>query len=112
MRANVGERTTRPRDIAVGLRLQLEQLIAQSCCQLEVEVRGRFAHLALESLHRRGAILITVRRRPLGDPPLIALALFAPFPRVGDAGDEAHLLDALLDATRYDTVRLVMQPLR
>src|SRR5574338_201725 len=65
MSADVCECPTRARHIAVGLRLELEELIAEPRGRLEVEICRRVAHLALEPLDHRCRVLAPVRRRRL-----------------------------------------------
>src|SRR4029079_6329228 len=79
---------------------------------LEIEIGRRFAHLRLELLDERRKILGGVMRaRFCNATPLLLLALFALGPRVGDARDEPHLIDALLHADGRDAVLEIVRGL-
>src|SRR5690606_9667292 len=86
------------------LRLDLEELVAEGGGALEVEHRGGLAHLVLEDLRPLLQVqLVGVGRRRLAD-----LRRHRLLSRVGDAGREQRLLDALDDRRRDDPVLLVV----
>src|SRR3954454_992766 len=99
--------------LPTGLRLHLEQLIAQLRRRLEIQIGGCVAHLRLEIRDQRRQVVGAVVRAGFRDPPAFFLfALLTLGARVGDAGDEPHLVDALDDARRYDSVFVVVRLLQ
>src|SRR5688500_7055669 len=115
LRAAAGRRAA-ARPLAVLARPQLEQLVAQPRGRLEVQRGGRLLHLRLEPRDELRQVGLVVARRRLGHAAASAAALRRALlllsARIGDAGDEAHLVRALRDAARRDAVRLVVRALQ
>src|SRR5438270_4282324 len=99
--------------LTTGLRLHLEQLVANACRRLEVEIRRRFPHLCLELGDQRRQIILAVVRARLSDTAaLLPLALLTLGTRVRHTSDETNLIDTLLDAHWRDAVLPVVRPLQ
>src|SRR4051812_28206629 len=91
------------------LRLDLEQLIADTRRRFEIEIRRRVTHLRLEVRDKGGNVVLSVMSAGFRDPASLFLLAFFPLcARVGDPGDEPNLVHTLLDTHRRDPVLAVV----
>src|SRR6059058_703639 len=89
--------------------LYLEQLVSDARRGFEIEVRRRLTHLRLELRDQRRQILIAIVSARFRDAAtLLLLALLALAARVRHAGDESHLVHALLHTHRGDSMLAVV----